>query len=93
MTRTITVFNDDFTGTSVGFSWTANANSPAGTVIASGTPPSPSRSARPHHHTGDLHRAGQRHQGVPTLSTTKGGTTDVQRLGRVLHDKRVDERG
>ena len=37
VSRTVTVFNDTFAGTTVGFSWTANANSPTGPVIASGS--------------------------------------------------------
>ncbi len=34
--RTITVFNDDFTGTDVGFAWSAHLDSATGPVIASG---------------------------------------------------------
>src|SRR3954467_1083472 len=37
VTRNITVFNDDFTNTSVGFTWTARLDSPTGTVVASGS--------------------------------------------------------
>ncbi|MBS2962060.1 RICIN domain-containing protein [Actinocrinis puniceicyclus] len=37
VTRNITVFNDDFAGTSVGFTWTAHLDQPTGTVIATGT--------------------------------------------------------
>ena len=37
VTRNITVFNDDFTDTSVGFTWTARLDSPTGTVVASGS--------------------------------------------------------
>ncbi|WP_433125318.1 RICIN domain-containing protein [Micromonospora sp. CA-240977] len=36
VTRNITVFNDDFTNTSVNFTWTARLDSPTGTVVASG---------------------------------------------------------
>src|SRR3954471_13606372 len=37
VTRTITVFNDDFTNTAVGFTWTARLDNPTGTVVASGS--------------------------------------------------------
>ena len=37
VTRNITVFNDDFSSTSVGFTWTARLDQPTGTVIATGT--------------------------------------------------------
>ncbi|HEU5429689.1 MAG TPA: RICIN domain-containing protein [Actinocrinis sp.] len=37
VTRNITVFNDDFATTSVGFTWTAHLDQPTGTVIATGT--------------------------------------------------------
>ncbi|WP_200942935.1 RICIN domain-containing protein [Cellulomonas sp. Root485] len=37
VTRTITVFNDDFTTTSVGFTWTARLDAPDGAVVASGS--------------------------------------------------------
>ena len=37
VTRNITVFNDDLTDTSVGFTWTARLDSPTGTVVASGS--------------------------------------------------------
>ena len=37
VTRNITVFNDDFADTSVGFTWTARLDSPTGTVVASGS--------------------------------------------------------
>lgn len=37
VTRNITVFNDDFTNTSVGFTWTARLDSPTGTVVGSGS--------------------------------------------------------
>ncbi|MBB5896448.1 RICIN domain-containing protein [Kutzneria kofuensis] len=51
VTRDVTVFNDDFTSTSVGFSWTARLDRPDGTVIASGdetlTVPLGSRVTRP----------------------------------------------
>jgi hypothetical protein len=36
ITRNVTVFNDDFSSTSVGFTWTAYLNQVGGTVIASG---------------------------------------------------------
>jgi hypothetical protein len=39
ITRNITVFNDDFSGTSVGFNWTARLDRPDGEVIASGSEP------------------------------------------------------
>ena len=37
MTRTVTVFNDMLSGTSVQFSWSAHVGSPTGTQIASGS--------------------------------------------------------
>ncbi|MGC4747019.1 RICIN domain-containing protein [Micromonospora sp. DT201] len=37
VTRNITVFNDDFTNTSVNFAWTARLDSPTGAVVASGS--------------------------------------------------------
>ena len=37
VTRNITVFNDDLTNTSVGFTWTARLDNPTGTVVASGS--------------------------------------------------------
>ncbi|MBN1170966.1 MAG: RICIN domain-containing protein [Micromonosporaceae bacterium] len=37
VTRNVTVFNDDLTDTSVGFTWTARLDSPTGTVVASGS--------------------------------------------------------
>ncbi|WP_405526300.1 RICIN domain-containing protein [Streptomyces canus] len=39
VTRNITVFNDDFSGTSVGLNWTARLDRPDGAVIASGSEP------------------------------------------------------
>jgi len=37
VTRNITVFNDDFADTSVGFTWTARLDAPDGPVVASGS--------------------------------------------------------
>jgi len=37
VTRNITVFNDDFANTSVGFTWTARLDAPNGAVVASGS--------------------------------------------------------
>jgi len=37
VTRTITVFNDDLTNPSVGFTWTARLDNPTGPVVASGS--------------------------------------------------------
>ncbi|MET8161814.1 RICIN domain-containing protein [Sphaerisporangium sp. NPDC005289] len=37
VTRNITVFNDDFADTSVGFTWTARLDAPDGAVVASGS--------------------------------------------------------
>ncbi|WP_405812734.1 RICIN domain-containing protein [Streptomyces sp. NBC_01390] len=39
VTRNITVFNDDFSGTSVSLNWKARLDQPGGTVIASGSEP------------------------------------------------------
>ncbi|NUR62949.1 MAG: beta-galactosidase [Catenulispora sp.] len=75
VTRTITVFNDDFSNTSVGFSWTAYLDQVGGTVIASGsttlTVPLGSRVAQPVTFTAAA--SGSRMYLV--LSTSKGGTT------------------
>ncbi|MEV0531447.1 RICIN domain-containing protein [Kitasatospora sp. NPDC050463] len=37
VTRNVTVFNDDLSNTTVGFSWTARLDSPTGTVVGSGS--------------------------------------------------------
>ncbi|MGI5240480.1 glycoside hydrolase family 2 TIM barrel-domain containing protein [Dactylosporangium sp. CA-139066] len=75
VTRTITVFNDDFTGTSVGLTWTARLDQPTGTVIASGsttlTVPLGSRAAQPISFT----TPGSGSRVYLTLSTTKNGAT------------------
>jgi hypothetical protein len=75
ITRNITVFNDDLSGTSVGFNWTARLDRPDGTVIASGndplTIPLGSRVTRPISFTAPA--SGSRVYLV--LSTTKSGST------------------
>ncbi|GAA3850470.1 RICIN domain-containing protein [Streptomyces lacrimifluminis] len=73
--RNITVFNDDLSGTSVGFNWTARLDRPDGTVVASGneslTIPLGSRVTRPISFTAPA--SGSRVYLV--LSTTKSGST------------------
>ncbi|MGC4822149.1 RICIN domain-containing protein, partial [Micromonospora sp. DT63] len=75
VTRTITVFNDDFTNTSVGFAWTARLDSPTGAVVASGnttlTIPLGSRVTQPVSFTAPA--TGSRV--YLQLSTTKSGST------------------
>jgi hypothetical protein len=75
VTRTITVFNDDFSNTSVAFAWTAYLNQVGGTVIASGTStltiPLGSRVTQPVTFTAPA--TGSRIYLV--LSTSKSGTT------------------
>ncbi|MCD9879953.1 RICIN domain-containing protein [Streptomyces guryensis] len=75
VTRNITVFNDDFSGTSVGLNWTARLDKPDGTVIASGseplTIPLGSRVTKPISFTAPS--GGSRVYLV--LSTTKSGNT------------------
>ncbi|MDX3690161.1 hypothetical protein PV726_07435 [Streptomyces europaeiscabiei] len=75
VTRNITVFNDDLSGTSVGFNWTARLDRPDGTVIDSGneslTIPLGSRVTRPISFTAPS--SGSRVYLV--LSTTKSGST------------------
>ncbi|MEU3891867.1 RICIN domain-containing protein [Streptomyces sp. NPDC029041] len=75
VTRNITVFNDDLSGTSVGFNWTARLDRPDGTVIASGTEsltiPLGSRVTRPVSFKAPS--SGSRVYLV--LSTTKSGST------------------
>ena len=75
VTRNITVFNDDFTNTSVGFTWTARLDSPTGTVVASGsttlTIPLGSRVTQPVSFTTPA--TGSRV--YLQLSTTKSGST------------------
>ena len=75
VTRNITVFNDDFSTTSVGFSWTAYLDQIGGTVVASGTTtltiPLGSRVVQPVTFTAPA--SGSRVYLV--LSTTKSGTT------------------
>ncbi|WP_225847781.1 RICIN domain-containing protein [Streptomyces sp. HPF1205] len=75
VTRNITVFNDDFTNTSVGFTWTARLDQPTGMVIATGTStltvPLGSRLTQPVTFTAPT--SGSRI--YLALSTTKSGTT------------------
>jgi len=75
VTRNITVFNDDFSNTSVAFAWTAYLNQVGGTVIASGTStltiPLGSRVTEPVTFTAPA--TGSRIYLV--LSTSKSGTT------------------
>ncbi|MEU1590492.1 RICIN domain-containing protein [Micromonospora sp. NPDC005710] len=75
VTRNITVFNDDFTNTSVGFTWTARLDSPTGAVVASGsttlTIPLGSRVTQPVSFTAPA--TGSRV--YLQLSTTKSGST------------------
>ncbi|WP_158852931.1 RICIN domain-containing protein [Saccharothrix deserti] len=75
ITRDITVFNDDLTNTSVGFSWTARLDRPDGPVVASGnenlTVPLGSRVTRPVTFTAPT--SGTRVYLV--LTTTKSGST------------------
>jgi hypothetical protein len=73
--RTVTVFNDDFTGTAVDFAWSARLDGPTGAVIASGsttlTVPLGSRVSQPVSFTTPA--SGSRVYLV--LSTGKSGTT------------------
>ncbi|MEU4674550.1 glycoside hydrolase family 2 TIM barrel-domain containing protein [Amycolatopsis sp. NPDC023774] len=75
VTRNVTVFNDDFSNTSVAFAWTAYLNQVGGTVIASGnstlTIPLGSRVTQPVSFTAPA--TGSRIYLV--LSTSKSGTT------------------
>jgi len=75
VTRDITVFNDDFSNTSVGLTWTARLDQPTGTAIASGTTtltiPLGSRVTQPVTFTAPS--SGSRVYLV--LSTSKSGTT------------------
>jgi adhesin HecA-like repeat protein len=75
VTRNITVFNDDFSNTSVGLTWTARLDQPNGTVIASGsttlTVPLGSRVTQPVTFT----TPGSGSRVYLTLSTTKSGAT------------------
>ncbi|WP_235502567.1 RICIN domain-containing protein [Kitasatospora sp. Root187] len=75
ITRNVTVFNDGFSDTSVGFTWTARLDRPDGVVIASGneplTIPLGSRVTRPISFTAPA--GGTRVHLV--LSTTKSGST------------------
>lgn len=75
VTRNITVFNDDFSNTSVAFAWTAYLNQVGGTVITSGTStltiPLGSRVTQPVTFTAPA--TGSRIYLV--LSTSKSGTT------------------
>ena len=75
VTREITVSNDDFSNTSVGFTWTVYLDQVGGTVIASGTTtltiPLGSRATQPVTFTAPA--SGSRMYLV--LSTTKGGVT------------------
>ena len=88
VTRNITVFNDDFSSTSVGFTWTAHLDQPTGTVIATGTS-DPHHPARlPRHPTGHLHRPGLRLADLPGAVHQQVRHHHLQRLGRVLHPER-----
>jgi hypothetical protein len=73
--RNVTVFNDDFSNTAVGLTWTAYLNQVGGTVIASGstnlTIPLGSRVTQPISFTAPANGA----RVYLVLSTTKGGTT------------------
>ncbi|WP_327430266.1 RICIN domain-containing protein [Streptomyces sp. NBC_01236] len=75
ITRNITVFNDDFSDTSVTLKWTARLDKPDGTVIASGseplTVPLGSRVTRPISFTAP----GGGSRVYLELSTTKSGST------------------
>ena len=74
--RTVTVFNDGFTGTAVDFAWSARLDSPTGEVVASGsttlTVPLGSRVSQPVSFTTPA-SGGSRVYLV--LSTAKSGTT------------------
>ncbi len=85
VTRNITVFNDDFTNTSVGFTWTAYLNQARrhGHRVRHHHPHHPAR--LPGHPTGHLHRAGQRLADIPGAVHQQVRDHHVQRLGRVLH--------
>ena len=73
--RTITVFNDDFTGTAVGLNWSARLDSPDGTEVASGsaTLTIPLGSRATHNVSFKTPASGSRVYLV--LSTTKSGST------------------
>ncbi|GAA4258821.1 RICIN domain-containing protein [Dactylosporangium darangshiense] len=75
VTRTVTVFNDDFSGTAVGLVWSARLDRPDGALVASGsvalTVPLGSRVAQPISFT--TPDTGSRV--YLTLSTTKNGAT------------------
>ncbi|WP_235583105.1 glycoside hydrolase family 2 TIM barrel-domain containing protein [Kitasatospora sp. Root107] len=80
ITRNVTVFNDGFSDTSVGFTWTARLDRPDGVVIASGNEP--------------LTRAGRRHPRPPGPVDHEVGQHHVHRLGRVPQSgQRADQRG
>ncbi|GAA4622635.1 RICIN domain-containing protein [Actinoallomurus vinaceus] len=73
--RTVTIFNDDFSGTAVGLDWTARLDQPDGAVIASGsttlTIPLGSRATQPITFTAPSNGS----RIYLTLKTTKAGTT------------------
>jgi hypothetical protein len=75
ISRAVTVFNDDFTGTAVGLDWSARLDSPTGTEIASGTTtltvPLGSRTT----HTVSFKAPAGGSRVYLVLSTTKSGVT------------------
>ena len=75
VSRNITVFNDDFTGTAVGLDWSARLDSPTGTEVASGstTLTVPLGSRTTHNVSFRAPASGSRVYLV--LSTTKSGIT------------------
>jgi hypothetical protein len=75
ISRNITVFNDDFTGTAVGLDWSARLDSPTGTEVASGstTLTIPLGSRTTHNVSFKAPAGGSRVYLV--LSTTKSGVT------------------
>ncbi|MGP3982520.1 RICIN domain-containing protein [Streptomyces sp. KR80] len=75
ISRNITVFNDDFTGTAVGLNWSARLDSPTGTEVASGstTLTIPLGSRTTHNVSFRAPASGSRVYLV--LSTTKSGIT------------------
>lgn len=97
VTRNVTVFNDDFAGNSVGFSWTARLDRPDGPVVASGaeilTIPLGSRVTTPVSFTTPAR--GSRVYLV--LSTSKAGSTVFKDavqylgLGRASSSSTVDD--
>ena len=88
VTRNITVFNDDFTNTSVGFTWTAHLDQPDrhGHRLRHHHPHHPAR--LPRHPAGHLHRPGHRLAGLPGAVHHQVRHHHLQRRGRVLHPRR-----